>query len=208
MRIAAQALRFVTHHQHQLAVRLQPDHAVDDVDAVLLQFPGPVDVGLFVEAGLDLDQRQHLLAGHGSLDQRVHDRRIAAGPVEGLLDGEHLRVGGRLLDEPLHAGGEGVVGVLDEHVLLAQSGEDVSGLAGLFAECQIGVGLRQEPRVAEVLPVDIGQREQPGQVERGGQLEDLLLGDVELTHQQLEHLVLDGVLDLQAHRRTSDLAAE
>ena len=32
--------------------------------------------------------------------------RVAGGAVQRLLDGQHVRVGGGLLDEPLHAGGE------------------------------------------------------------------------------------------------------
>ena len=46
------------------------------------------------------------------VDQRVDDRRVTAGAVERLLDREHVRVGGRLLDECLHAGGERVVRVV------------------------------------------------------------------------------------------------
>ena len=37
VRVAAQAVVVLAHHQDHLAVRLQPDHAVGDVDAVLLQ---------------------------------------------------------------------------------------------------------------------------------------------------------------------------
>ena len=51
-------------------------------------------------------------------------------------------------------------------------------------------------------------REQAAQVERARQPEDLLVGDVQLADQQLEHLVVDVVLDLEAHRRASDLAAQ
>ena len=68
--------------------------------------------------------------------------------------------------------------------------------------------LRQEVGVLEVLAVDVRQIEQAGEVERGGQPEDLPLRDVQLAGEQLQQLVRDGLLDLQTHRRASDLAAQ
>ena len=56
-----------------LRVRLQPDDAVDDVDAGFLEHAGPGDVRLLVEARLQLDQRHGLLAGLGGAHQRAHD---------------------------------------------------------------------------------------------------------------------------------------
>ena len=59
-----------------------------------------------------------------------HDRAVAAGAVERLLDPEHRRVLGRLGDEGLDRGGERVVGVVDQHVALAQHGEELGRLVG------------------------------------------------------------------------------
>ena len=71
-------------------MRLQPDEAVHDVRARLLQHAGPFDVGLLVEPRFQLDERHHLLAGFGGLHERRHDAGfVAAGPVERLLDREH-----------------------------------------------------------------------------------------------------------------------
>ncbi|MEY9487737.1 hypothetical protein RKD26_003531 [Streptomyces calvus] len=55
-------------------MRLEADQAVDDVAAGLLQLARPLDVGVLVEAGLDLDQDEDLLAGLGGVDERVDDR--------------------------------------------------------------------------------------------------------------------------------------
>ena len=105
VRVAAQDAVLVLAHDHaELAVRLEPDDAVHDVAAGLLELARPPDVGLLVEAGLDLDEHQHLLAGLGSVDQCVHDRRVTAGAVERLLDGQDVRVVGGLLEEGLDAG--------------------------------------------------------------------------------------------------------
>ena len=78
-----------------------------------------------VEAGLDLDQHDDLLAGLGGVDQGTHDRRVAAGAVERLLDGQDVRILGRLLDEALDRRGERLVRVVEQDVALADGGEDV-----------------------------------------------------------------------------------
>ena len=61
-----------------LGVRLQPEEAVDDVHAALLERARPLDVRLLVEARLQLDERRHLLAVLGRARERLHDRRVAA----------------------------------------------------------------------------------------------------------------------------------
>ena len=55
-------------------MRLQADKAVGHMDARLLERTGPLDVGLFVEPGLDFHQRDYLFPGRGSFDQCPHDR--------------------------------------------------------------------------------------------------------------------------------------
>src|SRR5699024_3446680 len=50
--VAAQTVRFLAHHQGELAVRLQPDDAVDHVHPGALQLARPGDVRLLVEAAL------------------------------------------------------------------------------------------------------------------------------------------------------------
>ena len=103
----------------------RPDQAVDDVAARLLELAGPADVGLLVEAGLDLDDHQHLLAGLGGVDQGVDDRRVTGGAVERLLDRQHVRVGRGLLEEALHRRGERVVGMVEQYVVPPGRLEDV-----------------------------------------------------------------------------------
>ena len=87
-------------------MRLESDVPVDHVHARLLKFARPPDVGLLIEAGLDLDHRHHLLAGLGGGDQRPDDRRVTGRAVQGLFDCQHVGVGGSELDKSLHAGRE------------------------------------------------------------------------------------------------------
>ena len=72
--VADQALGLLAHDEAQLGVGLQADDAVDDVDAGLLELAGPADVVDLVEAGLDLDDGEDLLAGLGGVDEGVDDR--------------------------------------------------------------------------------------------------------------------------------------
>ena len=79
--IAADALFLGAHHQGDLAVGLEPRHAVNHVSPRPLQPTAPVDVVFLVEPGLQLQQHRHLLARVGGLRQGGDDGRIAADPV-------------------------------------------------------------------------------------------------------------------------------
>ena len=110
--VTTQVVTFAAHHQGELAVRLQPHDAVHHVHAGALKLTSPRDVGLFVEAGFNLNQRHDLLASLRGFNQGVHNGGVATGAVQGLLDGLYARVSGGLRQESLHAGGEGIVGVV------------------------------------------------------------------------------------------------
>ena len=153
--VAAQPVGLLPDDEAQLGVRLQPDDAVDDVDAGVLELAGPRDVVLLVEAGLDLDDREHLLARLGGVDEGVDDRGVAARAVERLLDRQHPRVGRGLLDERLHRGRERVVGVLQQDVLLADRREDVAGL-GALGRREVGVRAGDEGLEVQVGAVEVG----------------------------------------------------
>ena len=72
--VALQPVRLPADDHAHLGVRLQPQHAVHHVDALVFKRSRPGDVVLLVEARLDLDQHGHLLAVLPRLDQRVQDR--------------------------------------------------------------------------------------------------------------------------------------
>src|SRR4029450_2634331 len=99
VRVAANRAALLTYDQGRLAVRLEADQAVDDMTASTLQGLRPFDVGLLVEASLDLDDHHDLLARLAGVDQRVDDRRLTRGAVERLLNGQDVGIVGGLLDE-------------------------------------------------------------------------------------------------------------
>ena len=146
--VVAHAVALAAHDQHALGVRLQRRVAVDDVHAGLLQRLRPVDVRALVEARLQLDQADRLLAALGRADQRRHERRVVARAVHGLLDREHLRVVDGLLDEALDRGREGVVGVVDEDVALAHRAHHVG--AAVVVGRRRGCGTRRPRLVAQL----------------------------------------------------------
>ena len=134
MGVAGDPLALAAHHQGELGVGLEPDHAIGDVDADVLQALRPFDVALLVEAGLQLDQGDHLLARLGRLDQGSHDRAVARGAVESHLDRKHPGITGSAVDERLDRGGERVVRVMNEEVALPDDLEQVDLLAGGYRQ--------------------------------------------------------------------------
>ena len=54
---------------------------------------------------------------------------------------------------------------------------------------------------AQVGALEVGDDVEAAQVERRRQPVDLRAGDAELAHQQVEHVVVHVLLDLEAHRR-------
>ena len=125
MAVAAQALLLAAHDHHQFGMGLEAEHAVHDVRAGFLQLVRELDVGFLVEARPQLDDDRHVLAGLRRFDQRADDRRIAAGSIQCLLDGEYLRVARRLLDE-IRDRPESLERVVQQHVAGAQRREHIA----------------------------------------------------------------------------------
>ena len=76
MDVVAHAIALAAHDEDALRVRLERRVAVDDVHARLLQARAQRDVRALVEARLELDQADRLLAALGRRDQRRHERRL------------------------------------------------------------------------------------------------------------------------------------
>ena len=207
MAVAAQAIGLLADHKRELAVRLESDDAVDHMHAGAFELAGPHDVRVLIEPRFDLDEREDLLAGVRSVNQRVDDRRIAGRAVQRLLDGEHLRVGGRLGEERLHGSREGIVGMVQQDVALADGGENVLRMAG-FDFRNLPVGDRDERAVLEIRAVDGLQFEQNRHVQRGGKTVDLVGADAQLVGEQLGEERACRVGDLEADRRSKAAAQQ
>ena len=176
--VAAQPGPLAPDDQGRLRVRLEPDQPVDDVRPGALELARPDDVGLLVEAGLDLDQDDDLLAALGGADQRLDDGRVARRPIEGLLDRQDVGVVGGLGDEPLGRRGERLIRVVDQDVAGADRGEDIGRLV-LVGRDEARRGDRRPGHGLEVRPVEVGDGEQPGQVEHPADLVAVVLAETE-----------------------------
>ena len=114
-----------------------------------------------------------------------------------------LRIAARLVDERLDARRERVVGVVDEHVAGLEHAEQVGRRIGAGEH---RLGLRLPGRVLELGPVERVQRPEPGEVERRVDDVDVLLGELELAAEQLEHLLAHVRVDLEPDHVARPLA--
>ena len=82
-------------------MRLQARDAVDDVDARLLQRLRPADVRLSSKRALSSTRQTACLPRSEASISGGNEGRVGAGPVDRLLDREHVRVLDGLADEAL-----------------------------------------------------------------------------------------------------------
>lgn len=106
MAVPAGVVAFPSNDERHLAVGLQAYEAVHDLHTGLLEGPGPGNVRTLVESGLKFDYGRHLFARMRRPDQGSYEGAVRAGAVQGLLDGQYLRVGGSPLHERLNRGGK------------------------------------------------------------------------------------------------------
>ena len=104
--------------QDQLAVHLQARDTKHHLNAEVRQTLGPVDVGLFIKACLQLDHRQNPLSIVDCINESITDAGVASHPIQANPDAFYLGVQGRRLKQ-VDDVVEGVVGVVQQHVLLA-----------------------------------------------------------------------------------------
>ncbi len=158
-------------------MRLQADQPVDDVHAGLLHLPGPGDVVRLVQPGLELHEYRHLLAVLGGARERPGDRTVGADAVEGLLDGEDVRIFRRFLDEAQHRI-ERFVRMVEQDVLLGEDGERglrlsqrrrQRGQEGIHSQIRSRVQLRQGGGVRELQGAIHAVHVRGGELERGGE---------------------------------------
>jgi len=190
--VAAQALGFAAHDEAELGVDLEAGEAVDDVDAGGFEFLGPVDVLLFVEAGLELHDGRDLLAETAGLKEAPHHGRVAAAAVERLLDGDDVRIGRGLLQEVEHAA-EGFVRVVEHQVALADRGERVGFRLERFGKRRV------EGRVLERGAVDAAEAHELAEGERHSGLEHLIGARAEMLDEEVLQTLRHAALELEAH---------
>ena len=189
---------FSPDHQTDLGVRLQLDEAVDDMHTGLFHVTGEVDVGGFIEAGFELDDRRHRLAGVRCFLQRLDDRAfLAQRPVKRPLDRHDVGIGHRL-PQVLQDGVERLVGMMDDEVLGANGCEHVAAeFANSLRKADVERLEQEVGAISDDQLFGIGQPQQTVLLEHG------LLGDLQLVDDELSQVRWHIRVDLQ----TDDIAA-
>ena len=194
--VAAKTVVVLAHDKDQLAVRLQPQHAVGHVNAVGSQGVGPLDVGGLVEAGLQLDHDGHLLAVPRRFHQVVDDGAFGSHPVEGHLDGAHLGVADRLPQKAHDRRVEGLVGVMQQN----RSGVPDDVEDGPVVQ-QRRVLCRMMGRVAKAGSFQLQKLCQVSQPQRPVALEHVVARQPEFACKDAPAVRVHAPLDLQPHDR-------
>ncbi len=203
MHVAGDAVALAPHHHGHLAMDLEADEPIDHVYALGFQRLGPFDVALFVEAGFQLHQRGHLLFFFDGFEQRLHDRRIAAGAIQAGLDGQYVGIVRGLLQEIDHRL-ERFVGMVQKNILLLDEREEIFLRAGLR---QCGRKSRDKRRVLQIGPVQIVQVHQPAQGKRPVDAIDLARLHLQIVHQDFEDVGRHVLAHHQAHHVSRSASA-
>ena len=125
--VATQRVALAADDERHLRVDLEIGEPVRDVDARLLELSRPLDVAQLVEARLELDEADRLLAVLGALDERADEHAVVARAVHGRLHRDDVRVADGGLREYLEARAERAVRLVHEHVAAADLVEDSAG---------------------------------------------------------------------------------
>ena len=133
MAVAAQHTAFTAGDQQHFGVCLQAHDAVDHLGTNRFELLGPVDVGLFVKTGFELHHRGDFFAPAHRLAQQIHHGGVAASAVNGLFDGQYVRVHHRFAQKGEHTV-EAFKRLVDQHITFFQPVEHRAVLRQLHRE--------------------------------------------------------------------------
>ena len=192
MDVPPQPVLLPAHHQQNLAMGFQPRQPVNHMAPRFLQLKGPVNVVLLVEPRLKLHQHRHLLAVVSGPHQSGDDGGMAADPIQGLLDGQDVRILRRRPHE-IHHAVEALIGVMDEPIPLPD------GLEHVVVPEEIRRGRRHDGRQAQPV-VQPAEPEAEGQIQRPRRLVNFGLLHLQHLGEELLELGVAVAGQLQAHR--------
>ena len=124
MNVSPNSFLLATDDHRDLAVDLEAEETVNDMAAGLLEHLRPGNIIFLIKSRLQLDEHADLLAVVGRLGEGCDNRRVAADPVQRLLDRKDVRIHGRLADK-VDNRVKGHVWVVDQNILLPDSRKDV-----------------------------------------------------------------------------------
>src|SRR5258706_3342447 len=194
MRVAPQPALFAAHHERHLGVCLVSDHAVDHVRADFLELRRPVEVRFLVEAREELNDDRDFLASLRGVDQVLHQDRVGAGAVHGLLDRDDGGVVDRLLQEVDH-GVERLKRMVQQHIAFPDDSEQIGTRLQLLRDARDERGKLERGYVDQ-----IGDLHQAHQVHGPVDAVQIIRGELELLEEELLELRRHVIRDFEAHR--------
>ncbi|MNN70630.1 hypothetical protein D3C81_1864990 [compost metagenome] len=96
MGVAHHVITFFTGDQEQFGVNFQPRRREDNVHTGFRQTARPVNVCLFVETRLQLNDHRHFFAVVRGVNHRIDNARVFCHTVDVDFDRQHVRIERRL----------------------------------------------------------------------------------------------------------------
>ena len=175
---------------------LEPHHAIDHLRAYGLQRIGPVDVGLFIKARLELHHSHDFLAQAHSFGQQGHQLRLGARAVNRLLDGHHAWVVHGFAQQLQHSV-KLLKRLVNQHIFFAHLLHDAAPMLQLPGPAGLP-GRKQHARVVD----QINQLGQSYQIHRPIHTEHGFTRQLKLLQQCLQQKVGAATAHLQPHGLT------
>jgi len=181
--------------QGELGMRLEAEHTVDDLGTRAFQLLGPIDVRFLVEPCEQFDDHADLLTAAGCVEERLHQNRLDARPVNRLLDRNDVRVLRRAPDE-IDDDLERLIRMMQQDVRRLDGGEQVGRAAQALRQT------RDESSVLEPFEIDlIDKRGEAGHVHRSMAAVEVGVGERELFEKQARERRRAIVRNLEANGR-------
>ena len=193
MDVTPDELAFAADDHAALGVDFVADQSVNDVHAVFLEQPRPLNVVGFVEARPQFHDRRDLFALARGVFEGADDARIAAGAVKRLFDREHVGIRGGLFQK-IHHAVERLIRMMQQNVAFANRGEQVRLAAQIRADRSDERRVTQPGRMIAFI-----QRHQPCGIQRAVDEMKIILRQAQRFQQSIADHLRAIVVGLEPH---------
>ena len=100
--ITHQLVLLAAYHQNHFGMGFIADNAIHHYRTGFLQHVGNHDIGFFVEAGTQFNDRSDFLAITRRFSQYLHNFRVRTTAIQGLFNCQHMRIFGRFFEQADH----------------------------------------------------------------------------------------------------------
>ena len=196
MYISANTILLTADHHRDLAVNFKSEQTVNNMAAGFLKHFRPNNVMFLVKTGLQLYEDRDLLAALCGTCQSRNDRRISAHTVQGLFDGQYIRIRGSFLNETYDR--------IETHIWVMY--KDVFSSDHFKYIVRVGK-FPDRCRCISLRLICIESRKsvnfhQECQIDRSGNIEYVLLRYIEFLNKDFQKPFIDALSDLKSNNFT------